>query len=444
MMMEEEDKKEIKAQAPAKPKIKFQAPTGMHDVLGEDMLYFEKVKDVIDDIAEFYGFQKIDTPILEDAQVFEKSTGTSSDIVEKEMYTLKTKGGDVLCLRPEFTPGVVRAYLQNGMWVHPKPVKLYSFGPLFRYEKPQAGRYRQFNQFNFEMFGSKDPAVDAQLIQMFWAILGELKFKNLVVEINSIGCTECRPNFRKALVRFLKSKENLLSSDSKERLKKNPLRVLDSKDQRDKEIIANAPQAIDYLCDDCKAHFKKVIEYLDEIALPYKLNPYLVRGLDYYTKTVFEIYEDKGEQGSTSTLIGGGRYDTLIKSVGGQDTPALGGAGGVERIIEKLKERAKEPPKPKHQAHVFLAPLGEVAKKKALGLFEQFRQENIRCIEAFSKDALKAQLGIADKFGVDYALILGQREVLDGTIIIRNMKTAKQETVKLAKVVQEVKKRLKK
>ncbi len=441
--MNEEEKKDIQPQ-PQKAKLKFQTPTGMHDVLGEDMLYFAKVQNIVDDIAEFYGFQKIDTPILEDAQIFEKSTGSSSDIVEKEMYLVKTKGGDVLCMRPEFTPGVVRAYLQNGMWVLPKPIKLYSFGPLFRYEKPQTGRYRQFNQFNFEMFGSKDPAIDAQLIQMFWAILTELKFKNLVVEINSIGCSECRPNFRKALVRFLKSKENLLSSDSKERLKKNPLRVLDSKDQHDKEIIANAPQVIDYLCDDCKGHFKKVLEYLDEVGLAYKLNPYLVRGLDYYTKTVFEIYEDKGEQSSTATLIGGGRYDTLIKNIGGQDTPALGGAGGVERIIEKLKERAKEPLKPKHQARVFLAPLGEVAKKKALSLFEQFRQENIRCMEAFSKDALKAQLGIADKYSVDYALILGQREVLDGTIIIRNMKTAKQETVKLAEVVQEVKKKLKK
>ncbi len=436
----EEEKKEEK-----RSKVKFQAPTGMHDILGEDLELLEKVEKTSKEIAEYYGFQKIETPIVEDLQIFEKSSGTASDVVEKEMFVLKTKGGDILGLRPEFTPGIVRAYLQNGMFVQPKPVKLFSFGPLFRYEKPQAGRFRQFHQFNFEVFGSKDPALDAQIIQMFCAILNELKIKNIIVEINNIGCSQCRPYFKKSLVRYLKSKEHFLSNDSRDRLKKNPLRVLDSKDERDKEIVSQAPQIVDSLCEECHNHFKKVLEYLDDMGLPYRLNPYLVRGLDYYTKTVFEIIEEGKDVNSTSTIIGGGRYDNLIKNMGGPDTPALGGAGGVERIIEKIKEKnkGKEVVKPS-KIHVFIAPLGEAAKKKALKLFEDLRQENIKAYESVSKDSLKAQLSLASKLGVDYALILGQREVLDGEIIIRNMKDSRQETIKFEKVVKEIKKKLKK
>lgn len=435
----------MEEQSEKKTKIKFQAPTGMHDLFGDDLSVIKKISDTASHLADYYGFQQVDTPIMEDIQIYEKSTGTSSDIVEKEMYVLKTKGGDTLCLRPEFTPGIVRAYLQNGMFMQPKPVKIFSVGPLFRYEKPQAGRYRQFHQFNFEMFGSKDPALDAEMIQIFCAILEELKIKNIIVEINNIGCTQCRPYFRKTLVKYLKSKESLLSSESRERLKKNPLRILDSKDERDREVIAQAPQIVDYLCEDCHNHFKKVLEYLDQIGIPYRLNPYLVRGLDYYTKTVFEIIEEGKDQTSTSTLIGGGRYDSLIKSMGGPDTPALGGAGGIERIAERIKEQSKGKEIIKKQkVHLFLAPLGEAAKKATIGLIEDLRKENIRVFESVSKDSLKNQLSLASKLGIEYTLILGQREVLDGTAIIRNMKDCKQEVVKMDKVVKELKKRLKK
>lgn len=426
----------------ANQKIKLQSPTGIHDILENEQVYFDKVTKVVRQIATAYSFSKITTPILEYTEIFEKSTGETSDIVEKEMYSLKTKGGDDLCLRPEFTPGVVRAYLQHGMSSLPKPVKLYSIGPLFRYEKPQSGRYRQFNQFNFEIFGVNDPVIDAQAIQMFYNILDDLKLKDLCVHINSIGCPECRPNYRKALLKYLKSKEKFLSPDSQKRLKKNPLRILDSKDPKDIEIIINAPQVVDYLCEECNGHLKKVLEYLDGINLPYFLNSRLVRGLDYYSKTVFEIVQKTADGNISSALIGGGRYDTLIKNMGGPDTPAFGGAGGIERIILAIKEQHKgqdlEPKQVEYQ--VFLAPLGESAKKKSLMLFEEFRKEKISVAESFSKDSLKVQLGMASKLGAKYTLILGHREVLDNKIIIRDMANQKQKEVDLDKIVKELKK----
>jgi histidyl-tRNA synthetase len=423
-------------------KLKLQSPTGIHDILENEQLYFDKVTKATKQIAVAYNFSKITTPILEYTEIFEKSTGETSDIVEKEMYTLKTKGGDDLCLRPEFTPGVVRAYLQHGMSSLPKPVKLYSMGPLFRYEKPQSGRYRQFHQFNFEIFGVNDPVIDAQAIQMFYNILDDLKLKDLCVHVNSIGCPECRPNYRKALLKYLKSKEKFLSPDSAKRLKKNPLRILDSKDPKDIEIVVNAPQVVDYLCEECHGHLKKVLEYLDGINLPYVLNSRLVRGLDYYSRTVFEIVQKSKDGNISSALIGGGRYDTLIKNMGGPDTPAFGGAGGIERIILAIKEQNKgQELTPKTEEYqVFLAPLGESAKKKSLMLFEELRKEKISVAESFSKDSLKVQLGMASKLGAKYTLILGHREVLDNKIIIRDMANQKQKEVDLDKIIKELKK----
>ncbi|HNZ83882.1 MAG TPA: histidine--tRNA ligase [Candidatus Pacearchaeota archaeon] len=429
-----------------KSKIRLQSPTGIHDILENEQLYFDKVIKVVKQSALAYNFSKITTPILEYVEIFEKSTGATSDIVEKEMYVLKTKGGDDLCLRPEFTPGVVRAYLQHGMSSLPKPVKLYSIGPLFRHEKPQSGRYRQFHQFNFEIFGVNDPIVDAQTIQMFYNILNDLKIKDLCVHVNSIGCSECRPNYRKALLRYLKSKEKFLSSDSQKRMKKNPLRILDSKDPKDIEIVQNAPQVVDFLCEECHGHLKNVLEYLDEINLPYFLNSRLVRGLDYYTRTVFEIVQKNKDGVISSALIGGGRYDNLIKNMGGPETPAFGGAGGIERIILTIKDQNKgqELSNKETKFEVFLAPLGESAKKKALSLFEELRKEKITVAESFSKDSLKVQLGMASKLGSQYALILGHREVLDNKIIIRDMANQKQKEVDLDKIVKELKKLLKK
>ena len=427
-------------------KLKFQRPTGMRDILPEEQKYFQKIYDVAENILNFYGFKKIETPILEQTELFIRGTGEYTDIVEKEMYTLRTKGGDFLALRPEATPGVVRAYIENGIFSQPSPVKLWYFGPYFRHERPQSGRFRQFYHLGLEIFKEKNPVIDVRVIQIFYNILRELKFKNLVIKLNSIGDSQCRPYYRKLLVSYLKSRESLLCVHCRKRVRRNPLRVLDCKEEKCRKVVNGAPQLIDHLCEECHNHFKSVLEFLDEIELPYHLDPYLVRGLDYYTKTVFEIIEEnqdfpenngegeKRQKQESLSLVGGGRYDGLVKLLGGRDTPAAGGAAGLERIVARMKTRAikfVQPSLPK----IFLAQLGDSAKKKCLKLFEDFRSANIPVEESFSRDSLRAQLKIADKLGVNYTLILGQKEVLENAIIIREMKSGKQETVKMEKAV---------
>lgn len=429
----------------------------MHDILPEDQFFYEKIYETVQDIAQFYGFGKIETPIVEDAGIFEKGTGQTTDIVEKQMYTLKTKGGDALALRPEFTPGIVRSYIQHGMIAMPQPVKLFTYGSLFRYEHPQAGRFRQFHQIDFEVFGEQSAAMDAQIIQIFYAILKELKFSHLIIEVNSIGDSQCRPYYKKLLSNYLRPRQNSLCADCRRRIRENPLRTLDCKEEKCQRVKAQAPQIIDHLCDECKNHFKSLLEFLDEADLPYHLDPYLVRGLDYYTKTVFEIYSDKAvevkkeggvlDQGEEvvqrSALVGGGRYDGLAKLLGGKDVPASGAAAGVERIIALMKDMnlpAKAEPEPK----VFLAQLGDLPKKKSLKLLEEFRKAKILLAESLGRDSLRTQLARADKLGVEYTLLFGQREVLDASIVIRKMDTGEQQTVKLDKVVEEIRKRLKK
>jgi histidyl-tRNA synthetase len=403
---------------------KFQRPTGMHDILPGEQKYFQKIFDTAKNIVEFYGFQKIDTPIVEQMELFSRGIGIATDIVEKEMYTLRTKGGDFLALRPEGTAPIVRAYIENGMFNLPSPIKLWYFGPYFRHERPQSGRFRQFHHLGVEVFKEKSPVIDARVIQIFYNILKELKLKNLVIKINSIGDSQCRPYYRKLLVSYLRSRESLFCVDCRKRIRKNPLRVLDCKQEKCREIISQAPQLINHLCDECHTHLKSVLEFLDEVGLPYNLDPYLVRGLDYYTKTVFEIVKEQEdiagqEQKKESlSLVGGGRYDGLVKLLGGRETPACGAAAGVE--------------------------LGDAAKKKCLKLFEDFRKAKIPVNESFSRDSLNTQLKIADKLGVSYTLILGHKEVLDGTIIIREMKRGKQETVKIEKVVAAMKRKVKK
>jgi len=424
-------------------KPKFQSPTGMHDILPIEQRYFQKIYNVVGEIAAFYDFQKIETPILEEAELFAKGIGMSTDIVEKQMFVFKTKGGDWLTLRPEGTAPVVRAFIEKGMKNLPQPVKLWYFGPFFRYEHPQAGRFRQFWQFGFEALGEKSPVRDSQIIQIFYNILKELRFKNLICEINSIGDSQCRPYYKKLLVSYLKYHADSLCSDCKRRVKENPLRFFDCKEEKCQRVKSQAPQMIDHLCEECHNHFKEVLEFLDELELPYKLNPYLVRGLDYYTKTVFEIFDEGKEEILKNALVGGGRYDNLAKVLGGESTPAVGGAAGIERIIEALNAKVKKISQissPK----IFLAQLGNLAKRKSLKLLEDFRKVKIPVCESFGRDSLKAQLKLADRLDVKYTLILGQKEALEGTIIIRDMKTGKQETVKVEKVVAEMRKKLKK
>jgi len=416
----------------------------MHDILPEDQKYYLKIYETASKIASFYGFEKIDTPLVESEDLFTKGVGTSTDIVQKQMYTFKTKGGDQLALRPEWTAPIARSYIQNGMNSWPQPVKLWYFGPCYRYERPQAGRYRQFWQFGMEVFGEQSPVIDAHVIQIFTNILKELGLKDLMVQVNSIGDSQCRPYYKKLLSNYLRSKDSSMCPDCKKRAKENVLRVLDCKEEKCQQVKAECPQVLDHLCEECHKHFKEVLEFLDEAEVPYSLNPCLVRGLDYYTKTVFEVFYCSAESGVDGLALGGGgRYDKLVKLLGGKDTPASGAALGVERIAELMKLNNINVEE-KNSKQVFLAQLGDLAKKKSFRLLEEFRTAGIMVAESFGRDSLKAQLNRADKIGAKYALILGQKEALEGVMIARDMQTGKQEIIKLENAVKEIKLKLRK
>ena len=426
---------------------KYQTLTGMHDVLPEDQVLFKKITKTVEGVANYYSFDKIETPIVEFAEVFSKAVGLDTDIVGKEMYSFRTKGGDNVCLRPEGTAPIMRSYLEHGMHNLTQPVKLWYQGPFFRYERPQAGRFRQFHQFGFEAIGDTNASIDSQIIQMSYDVLKELGFKGISVEINSIGDSECRPYFKKILTSYFKSRKASLCPDCQRRLKENPLRILDCKEEKCQRVKAGAPQIIDHLCENCHAHFKQVLEFLDELDLPYTLNPYLVRGLDYYTKTVFEIIDTSETGVSNGTLIGGGRYDNLAKMLGGRDVPGCGSAGGMERIMNLMRDKAaKTEPKAevaKESTGIFLAQLGQMAKMKSMKLFEEFRTAKIPVSESFSKDSLKAQLRSANKMGAKWVLIFGQKEALEDFITLRDMDTGTQEEIKLDKVVETMKEKIK-
>lgn len=419
----------------------LQTLRGMKDILPEDQPFWEQVRRASEKLARDYGFVRIDTPIVEYSNLFVRGIGNGTDIIEKEMYNFITRGGDKVALRPEMTAGIVRAYIQHGMNVWTKPVKLFSTGPVYRYDRPQEGRYREHYQLNYDALGEQDAILDAQMIQMAFRVIQNLGIKAAQVQVNSIGCPACRKEYRELLVSYFESRRNKLCQDCKRRLEINPLRILDCKEDKCMQVTVTAPQSIDHLCEDCRNHFKNLLEYLDELDLSYTINPQLVRGLDYYTKTVFEIWSGQ-EEGRKFSLGGGGRYDGLVKSLGGEDTPAVGFGLGVERIIMEMKRVQAKPykaPRPK----VFLAQLGEMAKKKSLRLFSDLEKNGILVAESFGRGSLKSQLRSADKLGVEITLILGQKEALDETVIIKNMKTGVQEISSLDKLVDLIKKKLK-
>lgn len=427
-----------------KPRSKsFQAPKGMNDVLPGVQKYWEKFFKIGKEFAVYYGFETIETPILESAEVFEKGIGTNTDIIEHEMYTLKTKGGDFLALRPELTAGAVRAYIENGFFNEPQPVKFFHHGPVFRHESPQAGRYRSFHQADFDVIGEGDAVVDAQVIQLIYSVLSEIGLKNLTIRINSIGDKSCWNKYRDEIKMYYRSKVSRLCKNCKKRFKENPLRLLDCKEAECVALKASAPNSVDYLDKACHDHFKLVLEFLDELSLPYILDPYLVRGLDYYTRTVFEVIPEDSSS-SQIALASGGRYDYLVDQLGGKSAPAMGGSIGVERVVNEMRRQELKVTSLKPKIRVFLAQIGDMAKKKSLKLFGEFRKNNIYVSESFGRDSIKAQLRVADRLGADLALIIGQKEALDNTVIIKEMQSGIQEIVPLEKIIDEVKKRLKK
>lgn len=423
----------------------FQSPKGMNDILPEEQFYWQFILKKARALLEDYGFEKIETPIVESTGLFLRSVGDSTDIVEKEMYNFRTRGGDELSLRPEITASVVRAYIEHGMSVLPHPVKLWYFGPVFRHDNPQAGRYRQFHQLGVESFGDDNAATDAELVVTAHSFLQGLGLKNLIVQINSIGDQECRPQYIKALKNYYRTRAKKMCSKCNVRLKKNVLRLLDCEEAECKENSKDAPQIVDYLCQSCHAHFKSVLEFLDEIKVPYLLNSRLVRGLDYYTRTIFEIWPEEKQDGSglNIALLGGGRYDRLVDVLGGHKTPAAGWASGIERIILALKDSKANIPDHRPQPKVFLAQLGDTGKRKSFLVFDELRRAGIPAKATFGRDSIKSQLRIANRLGVKYTLIIGQKEALEGSVILREMKTGIQESLPIDKVVDILKQRLK-
>lgn len=431
-------------------KNQLQTIKGARDLIGEDLLSLQGFVEKASEIALYYGFQPIETPIMEYESLFLRGIGEGSDIVRKELYTLKTKGGDKLALRPEGTAGVMRSYLENGMHSLPQPQMFYYSGPFFRHEKPQRGRWRQFWSFGLEILGNKKSVADASIIKLTSIILQEVGVKNPLVSINSIGCPNCRSSFKKELVSYYRKNSKNICVDCRQRLKTNPIRVLDCKSDKCQAIKEEAPETLSYICAECKKHFKEVMEYLDNSNVPYKIDNNLVRGLDYYNRTVFEVTSINDEEENRSdvdnsdknnpSLAGGGRYDGLSKILGSKrEIPAVGVGIGIDRLLEII-DRKKVKPRIIKKPKVFFIQLGFEAKLKSFEIIEILRQAKIPTIYSLSKDTLSAQLAQAEKSSVPVVIILGQKEALENSVIIRNMDNRSQETVPIAKLLEKIKK----
>ena len=417
--------------APAeKAKKTYSVLRGMHDILPKEEKYWKIIYRAAESLAEYFQFGRIETPLLEEANLFVRSVGRGTDIVEKEMYVFEDRDQTKVAMRPEATVSVARAYIGNGLWNAPQPVKVWYWGPMFRHDRPQAGRYREFFQVGFETIGAKDPATDAELILTAYNIYRDIGLP-VEIHINSIGTPEERERYVNELVSYYRTKRSYLCEDCRNRITKNPLRLLDCKEESCRPVKESAPQIVDWLTEESKSYFMKVLEYLEELAIPYILTPTLVRGLDYYTHTVFEIYPSFGEPGSQSALGGGGRYDLLVEDLGGRPTPAAGVALGIERSVAALKQYAEENkvPPPETKYDIYFAQLGEDAKRRALRIINELRGTGIRIAFNFFKNSLKNQLEAANNLHVAYVIILGQKEVQDKTVIIRDMESGVQEIV---------------
>lgn len=425
----------------------------MRDILPADQAYWEFLAETVRAAATSFNFRRIETPVLEVPALFERSLGGTTDVVAKELFSVRDRSGkERLALRPENTAGIVRAYLERGMHVQPQPVRLWYLGPFFRHDRPQAGRYRQFSQFGFETIGEGNPIVDAQIIHLTNEVYRALQLEAFRIEINSIGHQGpgCRPDYVALLKEHAHANVAKLCAECKVRARRNPLRVLDCKEEKCQVVANTAPKITEHLCNACAAHYAELLGILADLRIPVKENPRLVRGLDYYTRTVFEIVpvpgsprgdraeQERAESGAGSetgaipsvSLGGGGRYDGLVELLGGPPTPAVGFAGGVERTILAMRSEGIEV-RPTTAPEVFLVHLGDLGRKRALLLFDELRRAGFRVAEAFHKPGIKPQLRAADRAKISWALILGQKEALDSTVILRNMESGVQETLDL-------------
>ncbi len=414
----------------------YKAPRGTSDILPEEYVYWKYIEEKAAFLCQLYGYQPLSTPIFEDAQLFTQTVAGGTDIVDKEMYIFEDKNGQELALRAEGTAPVCRAYLEHGLFNLAQPVKLYYIGPAFRYERPQSGRYRQHHQVGFEALGEADPALDAEVIEMAWQFFLSLGLSGVSIQLNSIGCKLCRPGYLEVLKQHYSSYTDRLCPDCKARLTRNPLRLLDCKKASCQNIAKTAPKIPDYLCHECQLHFQSVQKYLGTLSTPFQLNHRLVRGLDYYTRTVFEV--EPQEKEGQSTLGGGGRYDDLIEALGGKPTPGVGFAAGLERIILNLKGQHLDIP-PLPRPDVFIAYLGHEAKIQAMKIAAELRKAEIATIMATGDKSLKGQMRQANSLGSTHVLILGEQESRNRNVILRDMRNGEQQTIPLAEIARMLK-----
>jgi histidyl-tRNA synthetase len=405
---------------------KFSTLRGTADILPEDWPYWDFVLGKVQHIASIYGYRRIETPTLADTALFTRSVGAGTDIVDKEMYTFHDRGGDELTLRAEGTAPVVRAYLQHGMHTLPQPVKLYYVERVYRRENPQHGRLREHHQFGCEAIGLEDPYLDVEVIALLDQFYRSLGLVGLALHINSIGDAQCRPQYVQALVNYLRERESWLAEQDRERLLRNPLRVLDSKEARSQEVVEGAPSILQYLCADCRAHWDEVLTGLEALDISYQPDHRLVRGLDYYTRTVFEFMPPR--EGAQSVIGSGGRYDGLAQVLGGPHTPGVGFGSGIERIILNMKERGAEVPQPPG-AEVYVVHAGPGTEREAFVIAQGLRHANVRTDFAFGERSLKAQMRHAGAAGARYAVIVGEDELKDGVVTLRDLTTGEQRRV---------------
>ena len=402
--------------------MQFKAPRGTTDILPEERPYWRLVESMAEKISENFGYSRIDTPIFEDTGLFVKGVGDSTDIVEKETYTFQDRGGDSLTLRPEGTAPVCRSYLENGMHNLPQPVRLYYLVPNFRYERPQSGRYRAFHQFGVEVFGEAKPYADAEVIEISWQFLSELGLNDLRLTLNSIGDKECRPNYIGQLREYYGARQTDICDDCSRRLENNPLRLLDCKAEKCQPIIDEAPSSIDHLCLECESHWDGLKSHITDIGIPFQVDNRLVRGLDYYSRTVFEIAPPM--EGRTSVITGGGRYDGLIEQLGGPETPGIGFGMGLERVIENLK-RSEIKAQQDDRNIVVVAHIGDEAIRKASTLASQIRNSGGAAMVGPSR-GLRSQLRYAASVGASHAVIIGEDEISTGVYKLRNLRESDQ------------------
>ena len=402
---------------------------GTHDILPGEVEKWQLVERIARSLCDRYGYVEVRTPIIEREELFAKGTGETTDIVQKEMYSFADKGGERVTLRPEATPSMVRAFVEHSLeHALPSP-KLYAMGPMFRYERPQKGRYRQFHQLDIEVFGMHDPAVDAEVIDLAWSLVTELGIAQAELVINSVGCATCRPRFHEALLKALGDDLPRLCQDCQRRAATNPLRIYDCKVPADQPIIDRLPHAVDFLCEPCATHFAAVRGHLDDWGVPSRLSHRLVRGLDYYTRTTFEILGQT--LGAQNALLGGGRYDGLVKRLGGPDRTGIGFAAGLERLVLALPDGAAQAPAPR----AFVAAIGDLARSEALRLLRELRQAGIAAQMEFEGRSIKAQMKRADRLGARVALIIGADELARGEITFRDMRGSEQRAIARADAV---------